>query len=38
MGMLAIDNLLMALEGLRPPTLLDGAVWDDGRARAARRD
>jgi glyoxylate reductase len=38
MGMLAIDNLLMALEGLRPPTLLDPAVWDEGRARANRRD
>jgi glyoxylate reductase len=38
MGMLAIDNLLMALEGLRPPTLLDPAVWDEGRARAVRRD
>jgi glyoxylate reductase len=38
MGMLAIDNLLMALEGLRPPTLLNPDVWDEGAARANRRD
>jgi glyoxylate reductase len=27
MGMLAVDNLLAALEGRRPPTLIDPAVW-----------
>jgi glyoxylate reductase len=34
MGMLAVDNLLAALEGRRPPTLLNPEVWDR-RAAAA---
>jgi len=28
MGMLAADNLFAALEGRRPPTLLNPEVWD----------
>jgi glyoxylate reductase len=28
MGLLAAENLIAALEGRRPPTLLDPAVWD----------
>ena len=31
MGMLAVDNVLAALEGLEPPTLIDKAAWP-GRA------
>ncbi|HJP66224.1 MAG TPA: D-glycerate dehydrogenase, partial [Actinomycetota bacterium] len=34
MGMLAVDNLLAALEGQQPPTLIDPDAWD--RSRAAR--
>jgi glyoxylate reductase len=29
MGMLAVANLLAALEGRRPPTLIDPAVWEE---------
>ena len=36
MGMLAADNLVAALEGRKPPTVLNPEVWDEGRARAAR--
>jgi glyoxylate reductase len=32
MGMLAVDNLLAALSGERPPTLIDPGAWDESRA------
>jgi hypothetical protein len=28
MGMLAVDNVTAALEGRRPPTLLNPEVWE----------
>jgi len=28
MGLLAADNLIAALEGARPPTLLNPEVWE----------
>jgi lactate dehydrogenase-like 2-hydroxyacid dehydrogenase len=28
MGMLAAENLISALEGRRPPTLLNPEIWD----------
>jgi glyoxylate reductase len=31
MGMLAADNVLAALQGERPPTLLNPEVWDHRR-------
>ena len=31
MGMLAAENLIAALEGRRPPTLIDPAMWDRRR-------
>jgi glyoxylate reductase len=34
MGMLAVDNLFAALEGRRPPTLIDPDAWE--RSRAAK--
>ena len=30
MGMLAAENLVAALEGRRPPTLLNAEVWKQG--------
>jgi glyoxylate reductase len=33
MGMLAVDNLLTALEGREPPTLIDKAAWPGRAAR-----
>jgi glyoxylate reductase len=35
MGMLAVDNLLAALEGRRPPTLVDPGSWEKSRAARA---
>jgi glyoxylate reductase len=38
MGMLAVDNLFAALEGRRPPTLIDPDAWESSRAaRASQR-
>ena len=34
MGMLAAENLIAALEGRRPPTLIDPAMWDRRRGSA----
>jgi glyoxylate reductase len=35
MGMLAVDNLFAALEGRRPPTLIDAEAWEKSRASRA---
>jgi glyoxylate reductase len=35
MGMLAVDNLFAALEGHRPPTLIDPDAWEKSRASRA---
>jgi glyoxylate reductase len=34
MGMLAIDNVVAALAGERPPTVLNPEVWEERRTRA----